>query len=93
MLDPVPSGTPSATLDFLRERLALGNDCLRSGNARGAIVYYDSALVSFSATREAPDLREAYRALWNNKALAHQGLREFVPAQEAMMIANSLAGD
>lgn len=85
--------TLSGTRDFLRERLARGNECLSAGNARGALHWYDSALTAFAESARAPELREIWRALWNNKAIAHQQLREFVRAQEAMMIANGLATD
>lgn len=77
-------------IDFLRERLDRGNDCVLAGNARGAIVYYDSALASFPANRHITALRSLYHALWTNKALAHQHLREPVKSQEAAMIANEL---
>ncbi len=80
-------------LAFLRERLERGNDCLREGNARGALVNYDSALLSFQISRHLVALRETYRALWSNKALAHQQLRELVKSQEAAMFANSLSPD
>ena len=76
--------------DFLRERLDRGNDCLLAGNARGAIVYYDSALASFQANSKIPAFYDTYRALWTNKALAHQHLRELVKSHEAAMFANSL---
>lgn len=88
--DPAENDYADA-LEFLRERLDRGNDCLTAGNARGAIVYYDSALVGFRATSGIQTLRETYRALWNNKALAHEQLREFVQSQEAAMFANSLS--
>ena len=84
------SGEHADLLDFLRERLDRGNDCLLVGNARGAIVYYDSALASFHANSKIPALQETYRALWTNKALAHQQLREPVKSHEAAMYANSL---
>lgn len=77
-------------LDFLRERLAHGNDCLMQGNARGALTYYDSALASFALQRDDVRLRETWHALWNNKALAHQQLNETMKAQHAAMVANSL---
>ncbi len=77
-------------LDFLRERLAHGNDCLMQGNARGALTYYDSALASFAQHRDDGHLRETWHALWNNKALAHQQLNETMKAQHAAMVANSL---
>ena len=41
-----PEGGLAADLAFLRERLAQGDACLRAGNARGAIVWYDSALAA-----------------------------------------------
>jgi hypothetical protein len=85
-----PPGDHADLLDFLRERLERGNDCLLAGNARGAIVYYDSALVSFHANSRTPPLQPTYRALWTNKAMAHQQLREPVKSQEAAMFANSL---
>lgn len=88
-----PGDEYADALAFLRERLDRGNDCLLVGNARGAINYYESALISFAASNRVPVLRGTYRALWNNKAMAHQQLREFVKAQEAMMIANSLIDD
>ena len=88
--DPAENDYTDA-LEFLRERLDRGNDCLTAGNARGAIVYYDSALVGFRANSSVQALRETYRALWNNKALAHEQLREFVQSQEAAMFANSLS--
>lgn len=84
------AGEHADLLDFLRERLERGNDCLLAGNARGAIVYYDSALASFHANARIPALQQTYRALWTNKALAHQHLREPVKSQEAAMFANSL---
>jgi hypothetical protein len=84
------SGEHADLLDFLRERLERGNDCLLVGNARGAIVYYDSALVSFHANSRVSVLQPTYRALWTNKAMAHQQLREPVKSQEAAMFANSL---
>ncbi len=77
-------------IDFLRERLNRGNDCMLAGNARGAIVYYDSALASFPTRQHINALRSHYHALWTNKALAHQHLREPVKSQEAAMIANGL---
>jgi hypothetical protein len=85
-----PAGEHADTFDFLRERLARGNECLLAGNARGAIVYYDSALLSFHHTRHIAALWETYRALWNNKSMAHQQLQESVKAQQATMFANSL---
>lgn len=85
-----PPGEHADLLDFLRERLERGNDCLLAGNARGAIVYYDSALASFHPNSQIPALQPTYRALWTNKALAHQQLRELVKSQEAAMFANSL---
>jgi hypothetical protein len=85
-----PPGEHADLLDFLRERLERGNDCLLAGNARGAIVYYDSALASFHPNGQIPVLQPTYRALWTNKALAHQHLRELVKSQEASMFANSL---
>ena len=85
-----PSGDHADLLAFLGERLERGNECLRGGNARGAIVYYDSALASFHANGRIPALQQTYRALWSNKAMAHQQLREPAKAQEAMMFANSL---
>ena len=88
-----PAGEHADALDFLRERLERGNECLMEGNARGAIVNYDSALVSFHIASHIPALRETYRTLWTNKALAHQQLREFVKSQEAAMFANNLAPD
>lgn len=93
MSQPVPDGDHADALDFLRERLDRGNECLLVGNARGAINYYESALGSFASTGRIAALRDTYIALWNNKAMAHQQLREFVKAQEAMMIANTLAAD
>jgi hypothetical protein len=93
MSEQDPSANHADALAFLRERLERGNDCLREGNARGAIVNYDSALVSFQITRHVVPLRETYRALWTNKALAHQQLREMVKSQEAAMFANSLSPD
>lgn len=84
------AGEHADLLDFLRERLERGNDCLLAGNARGAIVYYDSALASFQPNSQIPVLQPTYRALWTNKALAHQQLREPVKSQEATMFANSL---
>ena len=86
-----PVGEYADALEFLCERLNHGNDCLMIGNARGAIVYYDSALASFQATANIVALRETYRALWTNKALAHQQLREFVKSQEAAVMASGLA--
>jgi len=77
-------------LEFLRERLAHGNDCLMQGNARGALTYYDSALAGFARQRDDARLRETWHALWNNKALAHQQLNETMKAQHAAMVANSL---
>lgn len=85
-----PAGDYADLLDFLRERLERGNDCLLGGNARGAIVYYDSALISFHANSRVAALQPTYRALWTNKALAHQHLRELGKSQEASMYANSL---
>jgi hypothetical protein len=85
-----PPGDYADLLDFLRERLERGNDCLLIGNARGAIVYYDSALLSFHANSGFPALQPTYRALWTNKSMAHQQLREPVKSQEAAMYANSL---
>lgn len=85
-----PAAEHADALDFLRERLDRGNDCLLAGNARGAIVYYESALASFHANNRVPALHQTYRALWTNKAMAHQQLREPVKAQEAVMFANSL---
>jgi hypothetical protein len=85
-----PPGEHADLLDFLCERLERGNDCLLAGNARGAIVYYDSALASFHPNARVPVLQPTYRALWTNKALAHQQLREPVKSQEATMYANSL---
>lgn len=93
MSEQDPASTHADALAFLRERLDRGNDCLMVGNARGAIVNYDSALVSFQITRHIVALRETYRALWTNKALAHQQLREMVKSQEAAMFANSLSQD
>jgi hypothetical protein len=90
MCPSYPVDEHAETLDFLRERLDRGNDCLLVGNARGAIVYYDSALASFHATSRIPALYSTYRALWTNKAMAHQQLREPVKAQEAVMFANGL---
>lgn len=87
------SATHADALAFLRERLDRGNDCLREGNARGALVNYDSALMSFQISRHIVALRETYRALWTNKAMAHQQLREMVKAQEAAMFANSFSPD
>lgn len=80
-----------AVLAFLRERLRQGDLCLRAGNARGAIVWYDSALAAHARHGEAPALRETCRALWHNKAVAHQHLREFVEAQEAALHAERLS--
>ncbi len=93
MSEQDPSATHVDALAFLRERLERGNDCLRVGNARGALVNYDSALMSFQISRHIPALRETYRALWTNKALAHQQLREMVKSQEAAMFANGLPLD
>ncbi len=93
MSQSVPGDEYADALEFLRERLDRGNECLLVGNARGAINYYESALTSFAANSRVPALRGTYRALWNNKAMAHQQLREFVKAQEAMMIANALTDD
>ncbi|WP_345303921.1 hypothetical protein [Lysobacter hankyongensis] len=86
----VTAGEHADALDFLRERLARGNECLLAGNARGAIVYYDSALLTFHHTRHIEALWDTYRALWTNKSMAHQQLRDPVKAQEAAMFANSL---
>ena len=85
-----PAGEHANLQDFLRERLDRGNDCLLAGNARGAVVYYDSALASFHASSKIPVLHDTYRALWTNKALAHQQLRELAKSHEAAMFANSL---
>lgn len=93
MSEQEPPATHADALAFLRERLDRGNDCLREGNARGALVNYDSALMSFQISRHIVALRETYRALWTNKALAHQQLREMVKSQEAAMFANSLSPD
>lgn len=93
MSEQDPSATHADALAFLRERLDRGNDCLREGNARGALVNYDSALMSFQISGHIPALRETYRALWTNKALAHQQLREMVKSQEAAMFANGLPLD
>ncbi len=93
MSEQDPSETHADALAFLRERLDRGNDCLREGNARGALVNYDSALMSFQISRHIVALRETYRALWTNKALAHQQLREMVKSHEAAMFANSLSPD
>ncbi len=93
MSEQDPSANYADALAFLRERLDRGNDCLREGNARGALVNYDSGLMSFQISRHIVALRETYRALWTNKALAHQQLREMVKSQEAAMFANSLSPD
>ena len=93
MPEQEPSATHADALTFLRERLDRGNGCLREGNARGALVNYDSALMSFQISRHIVALRETYRALWTNKALAHQQLREMVKSQEAAMFAKSLSPD
>ena len=42
----MPEGDTAAVLAFVRERLAQGDASLRAGNARGAIVWYDSALAA-----------------------------------------------
>ncbi|MBN8279996.1 MAG: hypothetical protein J0M16_05270 [Gammaproteobacteria bacterium] len=86
-----PEGGLAADLAFLRERLAQGDACLRAGNARGAIVWYDSALAAHPRGGEAPELRETCHALWHNKAVAHQQLREFVEAKEAELHAQRLS--
>ena len=91
MTDPSPDDLRGDVAAFLRERLERGDACLRAGNARGAIVWYDSAL---GARRpgDAPDeLRDLLRALWQGKSIAHQQLREPVPAQEAALYAERLS--
>ncbi len=86
-----PEGGLAAHLSFLRERLAQGDACLRAGNARGAIVWYDSALAARPRGGEAPEWRETCHALWHNKAVAHQQLRELVEAKEAELHALRLS--
>ncbi len=85
-----PADGYAGVLDFLRDRLQRGDACLASGNARGAIVHYDSALASFLDHRHDPALRDVYRALWANKSTAHQQLREFAKSQEAAIVATAL---
>jgi len=87
----MPQDDAAAVLAFLRERLAQGDTCLRAGNARGAIVWYESALAAYARRGEAPEFRETCHALWHNKAVAHQQLREFVEAQEAAQHAQRLS--
>lgn len=91
MSHPDPAGEHADALAFLRDRLDRGNACLTTGNARGAIVWYESALQGFRAGNAVEVLRETYRALWNNKAIAHEQLREFVQSQEAAIYATRLA--
>jgi hypothetical protein len=81
---------PAGTRDFLRERLARGNECLGAGNARGALHWYDSALTAFAESGYLPELRETWRALWHNKAIAHQQLGEPIPAEDALRHAHGL---
>ena len=89
LMQPIDPHTDA--IEFLRERLAHGNECLMVGNARGAITYYDSALGSFFEHRNAEELRELFHAIWNNKSVAHQQLEEAQQAQHAAMIALSLS--
>jgi len=77
-------GEHADTREFLRERLSRGNECLRAGNARGALSWYDSALSAFDAHGQDVDFRDLFRALWNNKAIAHEHLGEAVQATSAM---------
>lgn len=90
MADTRPSDPLADTAAFLRERLDHGNACLMAGNARGAIVYYDSALASFAERRAEVALRPLYHALWNNKALAHEQLQDSAAARHAALAASSL---
>jgi hypothetical protein len=91
MTDPSTDDARGDVAAFLRERLARGDACLRAGNARGAIVWYESALAAQRRGDDAGDLRELLHALWHNKAIAHQQLRELVPAQEAALYAERLS--
>jgi hypothetical protein len=91
MTDPSPGDARGDVADFLRERLERGDACLCAGNARGAIVWYESALGAHRPGDDAGDLRDLLRALWHNKAIAHQQLRELVPAQEAALYAERLS--
>jgi hypothetical protein len=91
MTDHPPDDARGDISAFLRERLARGDTCLRAGNARGAIVWYESALAAHRRSDEAGELRDVLHALWHNKAVAHQQLRELVQAQEAALYAERLS--
>ena len=90
---PIPSVSAASTISA-----STAANCRRSAaasiavsNARGAIVWYDSALAAQARGDEAPELRETCHALWHNKAVAHQQLREFVEAKEAELHAQRLS--
>lgn len=83
-------GESISASEYLQDLLDRGNECLTQGDAKGAIRYYESALRSFLDTQHIVELRPIYQAIWSNKAMVHQQLREFEKMQEAAMVANSL---